>query len=786
MHSRVGRLLLGGIVSSCLALAAGPASATGLLVPTDGSIPPLAIKYHRAEVKIQDRVAVTHVDQAFVNSTDRDLEATFLFPLPKGATVDDFYLYINGKRSKGEILEKDRARNIYEGIVRRMQDPGLLEYVGGDMFQCRVYPVPRRGEQRIELNFTYVMPFEGGLNKYVYPMRTDRQSSRTLADFTMSVSIESKVPVKTVYSPTHQIYTRKPDDHHAVAGFETSAALLDRDFQLFFTVSEKDIGLNLLTYREPGEPGFFMIMASPKSEYTDKEIIGKRITFVIDTSGSMAGDKMKYAREALKYCLQKLNGDDLFNVVRFSTDVESFEKGAVAASKDNVQRALNFVERMEPAGGTAIDEALGLALLGHTKAGEPNLVVFMTDGHPTVGETDPERIVKNALAGNKVGTKVFVFGVGEELNTLLLDKLARENGADSTYVAANQEIEQTVSAFYDKISHPVLAELRLDMGSIHEYDVLPKRLPDLFKGGQLIVMGRFRNDGHSALTLTGLVGKESKRFVYEGVFPKGERQNDFIPRLWATRKIGFLLEQIRLGGERKELVDEVILLSKRYGIVTPYTSYLVTEDSPVVAQNQPRPRPVQPMVPRRPGWGDAAGSSGLKGGGGRDGTLALDEGEAGPAGVRADPVASAPAKEEQRKAEKRMRVMASKPKDSLANAQGGAEAVTMADAVGGLRSADRERSEDDDAAGIRYAGGRSFRFQGGAWVDLEYTPGMQVLKVKYMGKGFFALLAKSATLKQVFTLGERLIVVVGKGKAIEVGAEGRDDVPDSELAKFLP
>jgi Ca-activated chloride channel family protein len=765
--------------SGSLLLAAGlaltlsaPARATGLLVPTDGSLPPLAIKYHRAEVKIKDRVAVTHIDQAFVNSTDRDLEATFLFPLPKGATVDDFYLYVNGKRTKGEILEKDRARNIYEGIVRRMQDPGLLEYVGGDMFQCRVYPVPRRGEQRIEIKFSQVMPFEGGLVKYVYPMRTDRQSSRTLQDFTMSVSLESKVPIKTVYSPSHQIYVRKPDDHRAVAGFETSAALLDRDFQLFFTVSEKDIGLNLLTYRERGEPGFFMIMASPKNEFTEREIIGKRITFVVDTSGSMAGDRMKYTREALKYCLNKLNPDDLFNVIRFSTDVEAFEKAPVSASKEAVQRALNFAERLEAAGGTAIDEALQTALEGHVKASEPNLVVFMTDGHPTVGETDPERILKNALGANKVGAKLFVFGVGDDLNTHLLDKLARENGADASYVAANQEIEQTVSAFYDKVSHPVLAELRLDMGSIHEFDVLPKKLPDLFKGSQLIVMGRFRNDGHSALTLTGLVGKDAKRFVYEGAFPKEQRENDFIPRLWATRKIGFLLDQIRLGGERKELVDEVIALSKRYGIVTPYTSYLVTEDTPQVAVRDPGPRPSQPLLPapRRPGWGDEEA-----GGGGRRG------------GPSADAPASAPPAK-MAKAEDRMQVMA-KPKGRPADALGavsGAEAVTMADALKDMRSADKESAEADDVAGIRYAGGRSFGYRNGLWVDLEYTKSMQVLKVKYMGKAFFALLAQSPRLKQVFSLGERLIVVVGKGRAIEIGPDGRDDIPESEWKPYLP
>ena len=380
------KLLIIGLIAVLVPLLMqSTASATGLLIPSDQALGPLSIKYHRASVKITDRAAVTHVDQVFINNTDRDLEATYMFPLPKGATVSDFYLYMNGKRTKGEILEKDRARNIYEGIVRRMRDPGLLEYMGNDLFQCRVYPVPRRGEQRIEIEFTQVMPFEGGVVKYVYPMRTDQASAKTLQDFTVSVKIASKVAIKSIYSPSHQIYSRKANDHEATAGFETMAALLDRDFELFYTVSEKDIGLNLLTFREAGEAGFFLVMASPKSEYTEQEIMGKRITFVVDTSGSMAGEKMKYAKEALKYCLNKLSNDDLFNVVRFSTDVEGFEKAPVSASKENVQRAMNFVERMEAAGGTAIDEALTTALAGHVKAEEPNLVVFITDGHPTGG-----------------------------------------------------------------------------------------------------------------------------------------------------------------------------------------------------------------------------------------------------------------------------------------------------------------------------------------------------------------------------------------------------------------
>jgi Ca-activated chloride channel family protein len=741
------------------------ASATGLLVPTDGSLGPLGIKYHRATAKIIDRVAVTHVDQVFINHTERDLEATYIFPLPKGATVSDFYLYINGKKTKGEILEKDRARTIYEGIVRRMRDPGLLEYLDHDLFQARIYPVPRRGEQRVEIEFTQMMPFEAGVMKYEYPMRTDRGSARTMQDFTMTVEIQSATPIKSLYSPSHQMYSRKKDDHHALAGFEKMAALLDRDFELFIALSEKDIGLNLLTYRQPGEPGFFMIMASPKSDYSEKEIIGKRISFVIDTSGSMAGEKLRYAKQALRYCLTKLNSDDLFNVIRFSTDVESFEKKPVSASKDNIQRALNFVERMEAAGGTAIDDALTTTLLGHTNKDEPNIVVFLTDGHPTVGETTPRTIIARVKKGNGVGARIFVFGVGEDINTHLLDALSNENAADSTYVRANQEIEQRLSGFYDKVSHPVLANLALDFGPIHEYDVFPRQLPDLFKGSQLIVLGRYREEGHAALTLTGKAGKESKKFVYEGVFPKESRQNEFIPRLWATRKIGYLLDTIRLSGEKRELVDEVVSLSKRYGIVTPYTSYLVTEDTPQIATPSTPSRSLQPLM-QRPGVDDRA----------------LESEAHGSRGSGSPAMASAP---EAKKAESRLDIYR-RDKNKAMGAESGESAVHMAEAVKDLKNAESQPTSADEVAGIRYVGERSFRFQAGGFVDLNFRPGMETLRIKYMGVAYFEILKRAPWLRPILALGTRVTVTISDRYALVIDPDGSDTIPDAELKKFVP
>jgi Ca-activated chloride channel family protein len=437
----------------------------------------------------------------------------------------------------------------------------------------------------------------------------------------------------------------------------------------------------------------------------------------------------------------------------------------VSASKDNVQRALNFVERMEAAGGTAIDEALATTLSGHTNKDEPNLVVFLTDGHPTVGETEPKTILAHVKKNNGAAARLFVFAVGDDINTHLLDALSSENAADSTYVRGNQEIEQRLSGFYDKVSHPVLANLTLDFGPIHEYDVFPRQLPDLFKGSQLIILGRYRDDGHAALTLTGKAGKQSKKFVYEGVFSKENRAYEFIPRLWATRKIGYLLDTIRLSGEKRELVDEVVALSKRYGIVTPYTSYLATEDAPQVAAPSIPADSLRPRM-QRPGFYDRVfdtGNIGSKG-----------------AGVPASWAAS-----EARKPESSLEIYRSDNGKAL-SAKSGVKAVHMAEAVKDLKNAESQPTPTDEAAGIRYVGEHSFRFQGGGWIDLNFKPGMETLHIKYLGAAYFEILKRAGWLRPILALGNRVTVALSATRALVIESDGRDTIPDAELDTFVP
>ncbi|MGB3088177.1 MAG: VIT domain-containing protein, partial [Phycisphaerae bacterium] len=560
------------------------AQGAGLLLPKDESLPPLAVKYLRVDAAIDNQVATTRVVQEFQNSTDADLECTYIFPLPKGAAVRDFAMYIGGKRVKGELLEKEKARKVYEEIVRRMKDPGLLEYMDGTLLRLRIYPVPARGTQKVELEYTEVVPLDDGLAEYVFPLRTGEKASRTLDDFTVAVRIKSATPIKSVYSPTHEVGVSRPSDHEAVAGVETREAVLDRDFHLFYTLSKKAFGLHLMTYRpNPDEPGLFLILISPAAEIDADRRVPRDVAFVLDTSGSMKGEKIEQAKKALAFCIGKLAADDRFAIVQFSTTAQPYADGWTDANAANKEKACAWIDGFEAGGGTNIGEALQKAFnqpkeLRDRKQVRLATVMFLTDGQPTVSVTDPEALIKLIKEQNKRNFRLFTFGVGDDVNTHLLDRMSDETGGLPEYVRPGEAIDGKVTRLFSKMSHPVLTDLALEIPGVKGLEVYPPQLPDLFHGSQVVLAGSYEGAGDSVVRLRGRVGEKQKEFVYEGTFPKQTVERPFIGPVYAHRKIGYLLDQIRLHGENKELKDEVIRLSLAYGIETPYTSYLVLEN----------------------------------------------------------------------------------------------------------------------------------------------------------------------------------------------------------------
>ncbi|MDW7992567.1 MAG: VWA domain-containing protein [Anaerolineae bacterium] len=258
----------------------------------------------------------------------------------------------------------------------------------------------------------------------------------------------------------------------------------------------------------------------------------------------------------------------------FSTGVRTWARGLRPASE--APEARQWVERLEATGGTNIHDAL-LEALAQADRERPTVLIFLTDGQPTEGVVEIDRILEAVRRAIPANVRLFPFGVGDDVNTVLLDTLAQEHRGAPAYVRPGERIDEAVAAFYAKVQAPVLTDISLDFGDVIVEDVYPRPLPDLFAGTQLILVGRYRGSGPVRIRLTGEAEGERREFVYEGTF-RAEGGDGFIPRLWAARKIGYLLTQIRLYGEKEEWVDAVIDLSVRYGIITPYTSFLIQED----------------------------------------------------------------------------------------------------------------------------------------------------------------------------------------------------------------
>jgi Ca-activated chloride channel family protein len=744
------------VLAVLLALAAlsTTAGATGIMVPEGEKLPPLAIKSHRVDARIEGNVATTRVTEEFLNSTNQRLEATYIFPIPREAALTDFALYINGKRQSGEVVEADRARQIYQDIVRRMRDPGLLEFLDSGLLRMKVFPIEPNSVTRVEVSYAHPLPFENGVYEYTFPMKTGNRASKVLEDFTLTADIVGKQPIKSVYSPTHQVGVTRKDDHHALVGFEQTGAVLDTDFTLFYTVSQEDFGLNLLTYRRAGEDGYFALMLSPSVELAPGKVMAKDVALVVDVSGSMQEqNRIASARDAVKFCLKALNPGDRFAVITFSTAVETYGDGMTDATPEAVEKAVAYVDGLKAGGGTdlcgAVLEALGMT----PKADRPYLVVLVTDGKPTVGVREPDEILAKVKEANKSNVRVFTFGIAEELNVALLDKVAEATRGYGDYVAPGREIEAKISAFFRKVSNPVLAGLELAFGDVKVKDMYPRELPDLFRGSQVVAFGRYSSDGDVAVRLTGLLEGRRQTFTYDASFPKQVAANDFLPALWARRKIAYLLDEIRLHGESKELVDAVVDLSKQYGVATPYTSYLVLENEEAYRQhglirNEALSRLRTAGAADQPA--DAAGA-------------AMTARGAGGGPVSAMTMAF----------------------QDAARAESGRDAVALSKAVRDMKEAQATGGAEGLAYGaLRRAGERTFLSVGGTWVDTAFTADMKLLQLKWGSDAYFAVLDAMPELKDCLALGESVVVVIG-GKALLVGDEGTDKMTVQEIRAFF-
>src|SRR5687768_5382498 len=471
----------------------------------------LPIKSIKIDTKIVSQVATTHVEQVFRNDTDATLEGTYLFPIPESASIAEFAIWDGDRRLVGEVRTREEARRIYDEIVRRQRDPGLLEYAGKDLFQASIFPILPHSDKKLEITYTQVVRAEGGTVSYRYPLGVGRQLTQIDA-VAGRVEVESREPLRNVYSPTHAIDVKRSNERRSLVSFESEKGKEPQDFQLFYTISKEDFGLTLLTHREAGKHGYFLLMISPKDDWSEQEYSAKDVVFVVDTSGSMAEEgKMEKARSALLYGVRILRPQDRFNIISFAGEERLMEPGLIAADDKGRARGETFVKALKPVGGTNINQSLlaSLRQFSETDRERPKMLVFMTDGLPTVDETNVTKIVDNVRKATRPGVRLFTFGVCYDVNTSLLDKLAADNGGVADYVEPKEDLEVKVSNFFSKVNYPVLTDLQLDMGGAQTDLIYPRGIPDVFRGSQVTLIGRYSNAADLNSMSLRLTGKSS-------------------------------------------------------------------------------------------------------------------------------------------------------------------------------------------------------------------------------------------------------------------------------------
>lgn len=563
-----------------------------VVIPAPQPEPTYKISEIDVNARLIDQVARVQVSQSFVNTGSRQLEVSFVFPLPYDGAVEEMTLLVDGKEYPARLLGAEEARRTYEDIVRRNRDPALLEWMGTGMFKTSVFPVPPGAKRTVTLRYSQLLRKQEGLTDFLFPLSTAKYTSHPIEKVSLRATIESKDAIKNVYSPTHDVAVQRPDDTHATITYERSQIVPSSDFRLLYDVGQEKVSTRVLSYRpQKDDQGFFLLLASPKIEQPKDEEVKKTVMVVLDRSGSMSGEKMDQAREAARFVVNHLRENDLFNVIAYDSQVEAFRPELQRFTDETRKQALGFIESIYAGGSTNIHGALETTLNQLHDTGRPTYILFLTDGIPTAGETSEPKIVDHVREKNRFGARIFTFGVGYDLNSRLLDKLARETFGQSEYVRPSEDIEDRVSRLYRRIEAPVMTDLKiafeLDEARVEEGEVVnrvyPKGRIDLFAGEQLVLVGRYKRPGAAKVVVRGMVGGQEQKFDFPAKFVK--RSDDeslaFVEKLWAVRRVGEILDEIDLHGKNSELVQELVSLSTRHGIITPYTSFLADENARV-------------------------------------------------------------------------------------------------------------------------------------------------------------------------------------------------------------
>ena len=733
------RLALGAVL-----LAASPAAALAqgwIEIENPRSIEPRngVIRLgSEVQVTVEGRVALVDVTERFRNDGGAIAEGSYLYPVPRDAVFESFSLWVGNEEVQGEMLRAEEARGIYEEIVRRKKDPALLSLEGHGLIRARVFPIQPGETRRVKLRYRHPLERSGEAFRVRYAVSPAVESRGRGDDAAPALTFRltgSDEAFGTPYSPTHEIRHTTRSGRLEVTAEPTGGGTLE----LFLPLARGTVGTSFVAHAPGGEDGYFLLFMTPP-EATASTAISRDLTLVVDVSGSMGGAKMEQARAALVQALGTLSPNDRFRVIAFSTEVREFRDGWAPATRDALARAREWVEGLQASGGTNIEGALRAALAAETPAGRLPVILFATDGQPSVGEREPDRIA--AVAAQQVGARrIFPIGIGTDVNTYLLERLARDGRGSPEFITPGASVETAIGALADRIRFPALSDLRIVSSPVRLEGFAPARIPDLFAGEEMVLVGRYRGEGQGDIVIEGRRGGRSERMTVRAEFPRRGEENAFVSRLWATRRIGELTRQLRLEGANPEVIEEIRTLALRHGILSEYTSYLVLEPG---------------MDPRNPGTPTP---------------MPLDRAAAPAAQSGANAVARAEESQAMAKS------------SSLADAD--ASARRRADRVlGAHRFPSGRDGRESERAVTRQAGGRTFVSKDGVWTDALHSAGREVVKVKPYGKAYFELVRALPEIVPALQAGDQ-VIVAGRRVSIQFAAGGLERWDAGALARVV-
>lgn len=565
---------------SCVNLLAPPsANAAGLLVADGGFGGALEIKEHDVNVTINNGIAVTKVTQVFHNTESRQLEALYSFPVPKGASVANFSMWIGGKEMVGEVLEKKKAREIYDSYKKKRQDPGLLEQVDFKTFEMRVFPIAPNADQKVQITYYQELDFDHDSATYVYPLATSTRGnadSRVNGKFAFTLEAKSAIPITEMKSFSHadSFVIAKHDDSYYQASLEMKEGSLAKDIVLAYNLSRPQTGIDLITSKLAGEDGYFCLTLTAGDDLAKRDE-GMDYVFVLDISGSMADDgKLLLSKDSVGAFINELGDKDRFEVMTFNVQPNMGFNKLRSADPAAKEAATQFLSQQQARGGTVLAPAMTTAYK-YGEADRPLNVIILSDGLTEQGE---RQALLGLIQSKPRNARVFCIGVGNEVNKPLLEQLAQDSGGLASFISQGDNFERQAKAFRRKLTRPAATDLKFDFGGLKITDVEPKTLPNLYHGSPIRVYGRYADGGTGKISVRGSVNGVEFKQGAELKFPKQDANNPEIDRMWAWHKIDGLLKEADRTGSRQSVADEVIKLGEAYSIVTEYTSFLVLEN----------------------------------------------------------------------------------------------------------------------------------------------------------------------------------------------------------------